>query len=270
MTRQMFWLLVKRYAARAGILHPVTPHTLRHAFGHPPPQPRRGPAGHSAPSRTPRDLHHPDLHPRRPRAAADPARRASPAGLSPRALRIDPFRQGRVGLPCRYAGPHVSPVFAARAPRRRSGALRRRSAAQTPGRRCSFNDWENRDGTRLLHDAAASYRPRLPHHPQGGRGMPSFTPTGSGIPRPGWASTIRRRSSRSPPAPVLSSLIPRTRQITFATGVICMPQYHPAVTAGQAAMFDHMSEGRFIMGSARADCPRTSSCSGCRTRTGTR
>ena len=32
MTRQGFWLLVKRYAARAGIVRPVTPHTLRHAF----------------------------------------------------------------------------------------------------------------------------------------------------------------------------------------------------------------------------------------------
>ena len=32
MTRQMFWVLVKRYAARAGIVRPVTPHTLRHAF----------------------------------------------------------------------------------------------------------------------------------------------------------------------------------------------------------------------------------------------
>ena len=32
MTRQAFWVLVKRYAARAGIVHPVTPHTLRHAF----------------------------------------------------------------------------------------------------------------------------------------------------------------------------------------------------------------------------------------------
>lgn len=32
MTRQMFWLLIKRYAAGAGLLHPVTPHTLRHAF----------------------------------------------------------------------------------------------------------------------------------------------------------------------------------------------------------------------------------------------
>lgn len=50
------------------------------------------------------------------------------------------------------------------------------------------------------------------------------------------------------PLQFLSSLIPQTRQITFATGVICMPQYHPGVTAGQAAMFDHMSDGRFIMG----------------------
>ena len=32
MTRQAFWLLVKRYAAKAGIVRPVTPHTLRHAF----------------------------------------------------------------------------------------------------------------------------------------------------------------------------------------------------------------------------------------------
>ena len=32
MTRQAFWVLVKRYAARAGVVHRVTPHTLRHAF----------------------------------------------------------------------------------------------------------------------------------------------------------------------------------------------------------------------------------------------
>ena len=32
MTRQMFWVLIKRHAARAGVAHPVTPHTLRHAF----------------------------------------------------------------------------------------------------------------------------------------------------------------------------------------------------------------------------------------------
>ena len=32
MTRQMFWKLVKAYAARAGIDVPISPHTLRHAF----------------------------------------------------------------------------------------------------------------------------------------------------------------------------------------------------------------------------------------------
>ena len=45
-----------------------------------------------------------------------------------------------------------------------------------------------------------------------------------------------------------ANLISRTKQIKLATGVICLPQYHPAVTAGQAAMFDHLSDGRFIMG----------------------
>ncbi|MGQ9724255.1 MAG: site-specific tyrosine recombinase XerD [Tepidimonas sp.] len=32
MTRVMFWMLVKRYARQAGILAPLSPHTLRHAF----------------------------------------------------------------------------------------------------------------------------------------------------------------------------------------------------------------------------------------------
>ena len=32
MTRQMFWTLVKRHAANAGISAPLSPHTLRHAF----------------------------------------------------------------------------------------------------------------------------------------------------------------------------------------------------------------------------------------------
>ncbi|WP_374676242.1 site-specific tyrosine recombinase XerD [Ideonella sp.] len=32
MTRQMFWTLVKKYAVRAGIRAPLSPHTLRHAF----------------------------------------------------------------------------------------------------------------------------------------------------------------------------------------------------------------------------------------------
>ena len=32
MTRQMFWKLIKRHAANAGIDAPLSPHTLRHAF----------------------------------------------------------------------------------------------------------------------------------------------------------------------------------------------------------------------------------------------
>jgi integrase/recombinase XerD len=32
MTRQMFWIVVKKHAARAGIRGPLSPHTLRHAF----------------------------------------------------------------------------------------------------------------------------------------------------------------------------------------------------------------------------------------------
>ena len=32
MTRSMFWQLVKKYAAQAGIRVPLSPHTVRHAF----------------------------------------------------------------------------------------------------------------------------------------------------------------------------------------------------------------------------------------------
>jgi integrase/recombinase XerD len=32
MTRQAFWALVKRHAKAAGVRHPISPHTLRHAF----------------------------------------------------------------------------------------------------------------------------------------------------------------------------------------------------------------------------------------------
>ncbi|MDB5877061.1 MAG: xerD, partial [Variovorax sp.] len=32
MTRVMFWIIVKKHAATAGILSPLSPHTLRHAF----------------------------------------------------------------------------------------------------------------------------------------------------------------------------------------------------------------------------------------------
>jgi len=46
----------------------------------------------------------------------------------------------------------------------------------------------------------------------------------------------------------LATLIPRTRQIHFATGVINLPQIHPATVAAYVAMFDQLCQGRFIMG----------------------
>jgi len=46
----------------------------------------------------------------------------------------------------------------------------------------------------------------------------------------------------------LATVIARTRQIRLGTGVINLPQLHPATVAAHAAMFDHLSRGRFIMG----------------------
>ena len=46
----------------------------------------------------------------------------------------------------------------------------------------------------------------------------------------------------------LASLASRTKQIKFGTGVINLPQLHPATVAAHAAMFDHLVGGRFIMG----------------------
>ena len=46
----------------------------------------------------------------------------------------------------------------------------------------------------------------------------------------------------------LATLAARTERITFGTGVLNLPQTHPATVAGHAAMFDHLCRGRFIMG----------------------
>jgi alkanesulfonate monooxygenase SsuD/methylene tetrahydromethanopterin reductase-like flavin-dependent oxidoreductase (luciferase family) len=46
----------------------------------------------------------------------------------------------------------------------------------------------------------------------------------------------------------LATLASRTKQITFGTGVINLPQLHPATVAAHCAMFDHLVGGRFIMG----------------------
>jgi alkanesulfonate monooxygenase SsuD/methylene tetrahydromethanopterin reductase-like flavin-dependent oxidoreductase (luciferase family) len=50
------------------------------------------------------------------------------------------------------------------------------------------------------------------------------------------------------PMMFMASLISRTKNITFATGVVSLPNHHPAIVAAEAALFDHMSNGRFIFG----------------------
>jgi alkanesulfonate monooxygenase SsuD/methylene tetrahydromethanopterin reductase-like flavin-dependent oxidoreductase (luciferase family) len=50
------------------------------------------------------------------------------------------------------------------------------------------------------------------------------------------------------PLMFLAGLVPQTRNLTFGTAVINLPNHHPAIVAGEAAQFDHMSGGRFLFG----------------------
>ena len=59
----------------------------------------------------------------------------------------------------------------------------------------------------------------------------------------------------------LAKAIPLTERVRLCTGVLNLPQQHPAVVAGFAAMFDHLAEGRFVMGIGPGGLPSTSSCS---------
>ena len=50
------------------------------------------------------------------------------------------------------------------------------------------------------------------------------------------------------PLQFMATLIPVTKSIKFGTSVLNLPQPHPAQVAGNCAMFDHLCEGRFVMG----------------------
>jgi alkanesulfonate monooxygenase SsuD/methylene tetrahydromethanopterin reductase-like flavin-dependent oxidoreductase (luciferase family) len=50
------------------------------------------------------------------------------------------------------------------------------------------------------------------------------------------------------PLQFMASLIPVTKTIKLGTGVLNLPQHHPVQIAGAAAQFDHLSNGRFLMG----------------------
>jgi limonene 1,2-monooxygenase len=57
----------------------------------------------------------------------------------------------------------------------------------------------------------------------------------------GWASL-------SSPELFIAAAAQRTRKLKFATGVIGLPYHHPFLVAERAAMLDHLSDGRFILG----------------------
>jgi limonene 1,2-monooxygenase len=57
----------------------------------------------------------------------------------------------------------------------------------------------------------------------------------------GWATL-------STPELFIAAASQRTRKIKFATGVLGLPYHHPFLVAERAAMLDHLTDGRFILG----------------------
>jgi alkanesulfonate monooxygenase SsuD/methylene tetrahydromethanopterin reductase-like flavin-dependent oxidoreductase (luciferase family) len=66
----------------------------------------------------------------------------------------------------------------------------------------------------------------------------------------GWCGEHFSCSTEAIASPLMffSNIVHRTKQIRFCTGVACLPQYHPAIYAGHASLFDHLSKGRFVFG----------------------
>lgn len=62
------------------------------------------------------------------------------------------------------------------------------------------------------------------------------------------------------PSPLMfmASLIAPTRNIKFAVGTVNAPNHHPARIAAEAAQFDQMSRGRFILGVGTGSLPTDS------------
>ena len=65
-----------------------------------------------------------------------------------------------------------------------------------------------------------------------------------------WLGEHFSASSEPIPSPLMfmASLLPRTKNLAFGTGVICLPNHDPVTVAAEVAQFDHMSRGRFMLG----------------------
>ena len=65
-----------------------------------------------------------------------------------------------------------------------------------------------------------------------------------------WLGEHFSATSEPIPSPLMfmAGLVPRTKNLRFGTGVICIPNHDPVVVAAEVAQFDHMSRGRFMLG----------------------
>jgi len=65
-----------------------------------------------------------------------------------------------------------------------------------------------------------------------------------------WLGEHFSATSEPIPSPMMfmATLLPRTKNLAFGTGVICLPHHDPVIVAAEAAQFDHMSRGRFMLG----------------------
>ena len=65
-----------------------------------------------------------------------------------------------------------------------------------------------------------------------------------------WLGEHFSATSEPIPSPLMfmAGLVPRTKNLRFGTGVICLPHHDPVIVAAEVAQFDHMSEGRLMLG----------------------
>ncbi len=74
-----------------------------------------------------------------------------------------------------------------------------------------------------------------------------------------WVGEHFSASSEPIPSPLMfmAGLVHRTR-LTFGTGVVNLPNHHPAIVAAEVAQFDHMSGGRLLFGIGPGGLPSDS------------
>jgi alkanesulfonate monooxygenase SsuD/methylene tetrahydromethanopterin reductase-like flavin-dependent oxidoreductase (luciferase family) len=65
-----------------------------------------------------------------------------------------------------------------------------------------------------------------------------------------WMGEHFSASTEPIPSPLMfmANLIARTKNLTFGTAVINLPNHDPVIVAAEVAQFDHMSRGRFMLG----------------------